>query len=218
MGGAAHNVMLIGAGGHGRVVLDIVRQAGVHRPVGFIDADPAKAGTQILGMPVLGPVNLMTRLRKLHNVTAAIVAIGDNRTRMRYAQLVLEEGLELVSAIHPSAIVSPTASIGRNVVVGPGAVINTEARIGDSVIVNSSAVVEHECRIEAGVHLCPGSLLAGRVHLESGAFVGMGAKVLPCLRIGAFATVGAGAVVREDVPEGTTAVGVPARLLRRGEE
>jgi acetyltransferase-like isoleucine patch superfamily enzyme len=88
------------------------------------------------------------------------------------------------------------------------------ANVADSVILNTSCVVDHECEIEAGVHICPGALLAGRVRVGAGAFVGLGAKVLPCLTIGARAIVGAGTVVLKDVPSDSTAVGVPARILR----
>ncbi|MCY2953712.1 MAG: acetyltransferase [Planctomycetota bacterium] len=207
------NVVIIGAGGHGRVVLDILRLAGHHTPVGFIDADASLANTTVAGLPVLGPVNLLDKLRR-QDVRGAVVAIGDNRIRSSYAELVGQCGLELVNAIHLSAVISSTVQLGRNTVIAAGAVVGTDARIADSVIINTSAVVDHECRIGSAVHICPGVLLAGRVVVEDGAFVGLGAKVLPCLRIGLHAIVGAGAVVLEDVPAAATVVGVPARVIK----
>lgn len=204
------DTVIIGAGGHGRVVLDIIRAAGQHRVVGFLDADPGLVGTEIHGVPVLGPVNLLMRLRQ-QGVRGAIVAIGDGRSRVAYANEIRSAGLETFTAIHPSAVVSPRATIGTNVVVCAGAVVCTDATIADSVIVNTSAVVDHECTIGEGAFVAPGALLAGRVTVGPLAFVGLGAKVIQCRAIGAGATVGAGAVVVRDVPENTTVIGVPAR-------
>src|SRR4051794_11294296 len=174
------DVVIVGAGGHGKVVLDILCAAGKVRPVGFVDADPALAGTEVAGLPVFGAVNSLGKLRQ-QKVKGAVVAIGDNRTRLGYAATVLEYGLELVSAIHPAAVVSPRAVVGRNVVVAAGAVVGTDARLGDSVIINTSGVVDHECEVGEGSHVCPGALLAGRVRVGKRAFIGMGAKVIQCL-------------------------------------
>ena len=209
------DVVILGAGGHGKVVLDILRAAGRHNPVGFLDADRTLAGTTVAGLPVLGPVNLLPKLRQQHRTgLGAVVAIGDGRTRRSYAALVAEHGLELVNAIHPAAVVSPTAALGRNVVVAAGAVVCVDARVGDSVIVNTAAVVDHECEVGDGAHVGPGALLAGRVRVGAGAFVGLGAKVIQCLTVGEEAVVGAGAVVIADVPDHATVVGVPARVIK----
>ncbi|MGN6726503.1 MAG: acetyltransferase [Tepidisphaeraceae bacterium] len=207
------DVILVGAGGHGKVVLDILQAMGKHRVVGFLDADPQLHGTQVAGVPVLGGINQLLKLRQ-QKVRAAVISIGDNRVRHQYAAEAASAGLDLINAIHPGAIVSKSARIGKNVVVAAGAVICTEASIDDSTIVNTAAVVDHECRIGRAVHVAPGALLAGRVQVEEFAFIGMGAKIIQCLTIGAHATVGAGAVVRTDVAEKTTVVGVPARKIR----
>jgi UDP-perosamine 4-acetyltransferase len=207
-------VIIIGAGGHGKVVLDILRTAGECEPIGFIDADTQLAGSKVGGLRVLGPTNVLPKLRQQRNVSHAIVAIGDNRTRLRYLGALEQEGFEPVSAIHPAAFVSPTAKLGRNIVVGPNASIVTEARIGDGCIVNTGAIVEHECELAEAVHLAPGACLAGRVRVGACAFIGIGAQVIQCLAVGEGATVGAGAVVIADVPDGATAVGVPAKIVK----
>ena len=209
----SREVLIVGAGGHGAVVLEILRAAGTYQPMGFIDADPAQAGKLIDGVPVLGPMNLLPKLKQ--KVRLAIVAIGDNRARRTYAAKLAHEGFELVNAIHPTAHVSPSATIGRNIVMAAGAIISTAARVADSVLINTAAVIDHECEVGAGVHLCPGAKLAGRVRVGAGAFIGMGACVIQCLSVGEESVIGAGAVVVRDVDAHDTVVGVPARSTRR---
>src|SRR5215211_794257 len=121
------DVLILGAGGHGKVVLDILRAAGEHRPVGFIDADRSLTGTSVGGLTVLGPPNLLPKLRT--KAKGAIVAIGDNHTRRSYAAMVREHGFELINAIHPAAVVSASAKVGRNVVICAGACVCVEATL-----------------------------------------------------------------------------------------
>ena len=207
------NVVILGAGGHGRVVLDAMVRQGAVTPVGFIDADTSRVGTEVAGLPVLGPVNLLAKLRR-EGVGGAIVAIGDNRVRRSYADLVREAGLELITVVHPHSSVSPSADVGRNVLVAAGAIVGPDAKVLDGAIINTSAVVDHDCVVGVASHVAPGVLLAGRVHVGDQAFLGLGAKVLPCMKVGDHATVGAGAVVIEDVPAHATVVGVPARIVK----
>jgi UDP-perosamine 4-acetyltransferase len=206
-------VVIIGAGGHGKVVLDILRAAGKYVPAGFVDADTTLAGMKVGGLPVFGPGNVLPKIRQ-QKIRHAIVAIGDNRTRQRYAALLREQGFELINAIHPPASVSAAAALGENVVIAAQATVCTEARLADCVIVNTSAVVDHECDVAEAVHVCPGAHLAGRVRVGAAAFIGLGANVIQCMTIGEHAVVGAGAVVIEDVPAYATAVGVPARVIK----
>jgi UDP-perosamine 4-acetyltransferase len=207
------NLVIIGAGGHGKVALEILRAAR-HRIIGFLDADESLAGQTVAGVKVLGGINQLGQLRR-QRVAAAFVAIGDNRARLRCMRAVGDAGMKLTNAIHPTATVSGSATIGENVLIAAGAIVCTEARIGDGAILNTAAVVDHECLIDPGVHLCPAAALAGRVRVREGAFIGLGARVIQCLTIGEWSTVGAGAVVRQDVPPGQTVVGVPARTLVR---
>lgn len=207
------DVVILGAGGHGKVVLDILRAQRQHHVVGFLDADPSLAGTKVGGVEVLGAVNLLGRLRQ-QRVRGAIVAIGDNRTRRRYADEILACGLELISAVHPSAVVASGATLDAGVVVAAGAVVGVDSKVGRDAIINTGALVDHECIIGAAAHICPGVALAGRVEVGAEAFVGIGSRVIQCVKIGAGALVAAGAVVIRDVPEGTRVAGVPARPMR----
>ena len=209
------DVVIIGAGGHGKVVLDIIAAEGKYRPVGFVDNNPSLLDSYVCALPVLGPINALPRLKR-QRIRHAIVAIGDNRQRLRQLPEIEAVGFELVNAIHPTAFVSPRATIGRGVVVAPRASVVVDARIGDLAIVNTAAVVDHECDVGEGAHVCPGAILAGRVRIGRGAFIGIGAQVIQCRSVGEFAVVGAGAAVIHDVPDGATAVGVPARLVKSG--
>jgi UDP-perosamine 4-acetyltransferase len=207
------DVVLIGAGGHGRVVLDILRTAGVYRPVGFLDADPQLTGKKVDGLPVLGQPNMLPKL-KAQKMKGVIVSIGDNHPRQQYFRKISEQGFEMINAIHPSSQISSTAKLGRNIVVAAGAVISTDAHIGDSGIINTSAVIDHECRLGDAVHVCPSATLAGRVTIGDETFIGMGCNIIQCLKIGSQAVIGAGAVILQDVPDGATVVGVPGRVIR----
>jgi UDP-perosamine 4-acetyltransferase len=207
------DVVIIGAGGHGRVVLDILTAAGGHSVIGFLDADPSLRGSTVGGVSVLGSVNLLSKLWQ-QKVRHGIVAIGDNRTRRRYGDLLRQQGFDLINAVHPSAVVSASAQVGKNVVIAAQAAVCAEARIDDFAIINTGAIVDHECHVGAGAHITPGVRLAGRVQVGEEAFVGIGANVIQCLSIGRAAIVGAGAAVIRDVPDGATAVGVPARVIR----
>jgi sugar O-acyltransferase (sialic acid O-acetyltransferase NeuD family) len=206
--------IIIGAGGHGKVVLDILQAGDQYRPVGFVDADPKLARTYVGGLPVFGAVHLLHRLVNQHKIGAVMIAIGDNRARSSYAKTMDDLKLPLINAVHPSAVISSTALMGRNVMVAANAVICAEAKIGDFCIVNTAATVDHECEIGSAVHICPGAHLAGRVSVEADAFIGLGANIVQCLKIGTGAIVGAGAVVLTDVPAHATAVGVPARIIK----
>jgi UDP-perosamine 4-acetyltransferase len=206
------DIVIVGAGGHGKVVLDALLCQGRDRAIGFLDADPATHGKTVCGLDVIGGPNALGRLHK-SGVRGVIVAIGNNRVRQQYAAEAIAGGFELVTVIHPRATIARSAAIGRGVFIAAGVVVCADAKLADNVIVNTSAVVDHECDIAAASHVAPAAVLTGRVRIGERAFVGARACVLPCLSVGADAVVGAGAVVRHDVPDGATAVGVPARLL-----
>lgn len=215
---AAHPLprcIIIGCGGHGRVVLDVLRQAQSCEVVGFVDSNRECLGRRVDGLQVLGHPDDLPELKIRLNLHGGIVAVGDNGVRREFAQRLTELGYALISAIHPSANIAANASLGRNVVVAAGALVCAHCQIGDSVILNTGCIVDHESLIGTATHICPGARIAGRVVVEAGAFVGIGATVIQSLRVGYEAIVGAGAVVIEDVAPMSTVVGVPAREIKR---
>jgi acetyltransferase EpsM len=211
---ASKRTVILGAGGHGRVVLDILLQSPQHEVVGFLDNNRSIHGRRVDGFPVLGAAADLQRLAGEHGVERAIVAIGDNGVRRSFARQVSAAGIELTTAIHPSATLAHNVTIGRNVVVAAGVVVCAHCQIGDSVILNTGCIIDHQTMIGDGSHICPGVRLAGRVKVESGAFVGIGATVIPQVTLGCECIIGAGSVVIDDVPALGTVVGVPARPIK----
>lgn len=206
--------VVVGAGGHGRVVLDILINQDRHEVLGFIDSNSNLAGRRVDGRRVLGDLAALPRIRDRMGVEGAVVAIGDNGVRRDFADQIDRLGLTLVNAVHPSANLARNVTLGSNVVIAAGALVCAHCQIGDSVILNTGCIVDHESMIGTATHVCPGARLAGGVTIESGAFVGIGATVIQNIRIGYEAVVGAGAVVIADVNPLSTVVGVPAQEIK----
>lgn len=205
----------IGAGGHAKVVIEILRSASQHEIVGLVDKAGEHGNRSVLGVPVLGDDSVLSELRA-QGIAGAFIGMGsiaDTRARRELYQQTVALGFTVVPAIHARAYVSPSARIGDGITLMAGAMVGADACLGENVIVNSGAVVEHDCVIGDHVHIAPGALLSGGARVDEGAHVGIGAVVLQQRRIGAEAVVGAGAVVITDVPAQTTVIGVPARQL-----
>ncbi len=207
-------IVIVGAGGHGRVVLDILRNNHQFDIAGFIDSNSALHGQTMDGIEILGDLSLIAKFPEL-GIGGSIVAIGDNRIRQAYAQTLEKAGVSLVSAIHPAASIAGNANIGKNVVIAAGANVCAHVTIEDSVILNTGCIIDHESTIHKSAHICPGVRIAGHVKIKQAAFVGIGATIIQGITIGESAVVGAGAVVLEDVNPYSTVVGVPARVVKK---
>lgn len=203
-------IVLLGAGGHARVVLDAARTMADVEVVGLLDPN---AKGSLDGLPILGTDDLLPSLRD-RGVTHAVVSVGSVKPsdlRLQLFERILAAGLATVAIVHRAAVVSPFATVGEGTVVFAGAIVNPGAVIGRNCIVNTGAVIEHDCKVEDHAHISPAAALGGAAFVGRGAHVGIGATVLQGRRVGARALVGGGAVVVSDVPEGATVVGIPAR-------
>jgi sugar O-acyltransferase (sialic acid O-acetyltransferase NeuD family) len=209
-------VLIVGAGGHGQVVADIllarVKSGDLDvQPIGFLDDDPALLARTFLGLPVLGRIAQASSIP--HD--AVVVAIGDNLTRQTISLQLESQGKRFAAAVHPSAVVGSDVEIGAGTMVCAGAVVNPGARVGRGVILNTACSVDHHNYVGDYAHIAPGARLGGDVCIGQGALIGLGAGVLPGRQVGTWATVGAGAIVTRDVPDRTTVVGAPARAITR---
>src|ERR1039458_952909 len=205
-----NNMLLIwGAGGHGKVVLDVARSTGRFERIVFMDDDSARAGLPFCDYPLVGGPEQLHRFAG----SAFVIAIGDNRTRSRCYSRALENGLLPTALVHAATVIAPSASIGPGTVIMPGVIVNAGAVIGENCIVNTGAIIEHDCRIEVHVHISPRVVLGGGVSVGPLAHVGIGAVVLPGATVGEQSVVGAGAVLLREAPARCTVVGVPARAL-----
>lgn len=203
----SHAIVVVGAGGHGKVVCDALLSAG-HEVAGFCD-DGKPKGTRVLGLPVLGDTAWLVA-----NPARVALAIGDNARRSAVADRLEAAGCTLVTAVHAAATIAPSATIAPGTVVMARAVVNPDAVIGRGAIINTGAVVEHDCVVGAFAHLSPTAALGGAARVGTLSHLGIGAVVLPLVAVGDRTIVGAGAVVNRSTPNDVVLRGVPARVAR----
>ena len=206
------HIVLIGGGGHSKVVLDAAICAGVEIH-GFVDDDADAPILRMRGCPVcVGVFGDVTSHTGCRAGCRAMLAIGDLGLRARLIERLGD--VDFASAIvHPSAVVAGGASIALGVFVGPGAIVNVGAKICSHGIVNSGAIVEHDVRVGINAHVGPRAVLGGGVVVGDHTLIGIGATVLPGVKIGSGVVVGGGCVVVEDVEDGVVVVGVPGRVV-----
>jgi sugar O-acyltransferase (sialic acid O-acetyltransferase NeuD family) len=209
-------VVIIGAGGHGRETAEILEnqyEAGSGlRPLGFVDDNKELHGKKVGNLPVLGSWKWFDGTDRTE--VAVLCAVGSPKICKLFAERAKGLGLELVSAISPHAIISPKASLGKGVTIFPNVVINTGAGIDDCCILNVSVTVSHDTVVGRYSNINPGTNLAGNVTVGEGSYIGMGAKVIQGIKIGKWTVIGAGSVVIQNIPDGVTAVGVPAKVIK----
>lgn len=196
------SVIIIGAGGHGKVVADIAQLSGL-KVVGF--ADDVVTGEPLPDLPVL------YRIADIPDGSTIILGIGDNQARRRIAESLAPRVL-FATIIHHTCTVSKYATIGEGSVLMPGAVVKAVTTIGNHVILNTNCAIGHDCVIGNYVHVGPGANVSGNVQIGDGVLIGVGSCIIPGVRIGAGSIIGAGSVVVHDVPDGVTAYGVPATV------
>ncbi len=206
-------VIIIGAGGHARVLLDTLLLTDT-KVIGFLDNDISLTGERFCGIPVLGTDDDLARYCPDEvDLVNGIGSIGVAAIRKAVFHKLKEKGYFFRQAIHPSAVISPRAYLGEGVQVMAGAVVNIGSRIEDNAIVNTKVSIDHDCYIGKHVHIAPGCTLSGGVSVGDGTLIGTGSSVIQGITIGNNTLIGAGSLVIRDIPSKVKAFGAPAHIL-----
>lgn len=201
-------LLIIGAGGHGRVIADIAVKMNRWQQIAFLDDDETYRYS--LGFEVIGPSSKVLNLVGAYDI---FIAIGNNETREKLHKVLKAAGVTMPTLIHPNTTIGMQVKIGEGTVVMAGAVINCGSRIGAGCIVNTAATVDHDGKIADYVHISPGAHIAGTVTIGKGTWIGVGAIVKNNVEITERTIIGAGAVVIRNIMEAATYVGVPVRRV-----
>ncbi|MEN8241872.1 MAG: acetyltransferase [Chloroflexota bacterium] len=208
-------IVILGAGGHAREVLDVVEAINAEKPslqmLGFI-VEPGyqKPGTWINDLPVLGHFDW---LEENQYQVKVVCGVGFSAPRYRVVQKAEQLGVEFVNLIHPTALLTRWVTLGSGVIITAGCILTNQITIGNHVHLNRRSNISHDNLLEDFVTVSPGANLSGNVTLKQGSFIGTGASIIEGKTVGAWSRIGAGAAVIEDIPDNVTAVGVPAEVV-----
>lgn len=203
------NLIIVGASGHGKVIVDIAKKMNKWQSILFLDDN--EFITQLMGFKVIGKTNDAF----LHKDEADFfVAIGNNTIREKMQEKLENYSLSVVSLIHPDAIIGADVEIGKGTAIMAGVIINSSSKIGKGCIINTASTLDHDNVIEDYVHVSPGAHLAGTVNVGKGSWIGVASVVSNNVNICDKCQLGAGTVVIKDINESGTYVGVPSRRIR----
>jgi len=208
-----HKVVIYGAGGHAKAIIDIIEKQATFEIVGLID-DKKPVQETVLGYKVLGTHEILGALRS-QGIHLGFVAIGDNEVRAAKTELLVAAGFRMISPIHPFSSIGRDANIGHGSCVFHGVVIDPCTHIGKGVIVNKKALVGHDSRIDNFVHMAPGVNCGANVKIGKKTFVGIGATIISGISIGSHTIIGAGSVVVRNVEADVTVLGLPAKIVKK---
>ena len=210
------NIVLIGGGQHCGVVLYNIREQGLYCPVGVLEGDCSKIGQVVHGLTVLGGYDpeSLKRIENEYNTKKFIISFGSMKYRKKVFEYMVKQGWEPVNVIHPNAVVSPDAKIGKGVLIECGCLITPGPVIGDNVVVNTGSQVNHDNIVEDHVYIASGVILSGGVTIGANTLLDDGVIVTLGRKVGENCLIGAGAVVTKDIEAGVVCYGNPARVIR----
>jgi len=199
-------LLILGAGGHGKVVSEIAQLMKQWEEIAFLD--DREDISEVLGIPIVGKLADLSALRSEYEY--AFVAIGSNTARLKWTEKLSHHDFKIPTLIHPSSTVSAKSFIEEGTVIMAGAVINPDTKIGRSCIINTASTIDHDCILQEGVHTSPGVHLGGTVKVGKRTWICIGATIINNINIGCDSVIAAGAVVTKDVPSNVLVAGVPA--------
>jgi sugar O-acyltransferase (sialic acid O-acetyltransferase NeuD family) len=208
-------IVIIGASGHAKVIIDLVEKEGRYAIAGLLDMS-RKPGDTVLGYPILGPEESLLDWQEPLGIVGGIIAIGDNWIRKKVVDKMrkLQANFRFVTAIHPDASIGKEASFGEGTVVMAGAVVNPASKIGNFCILNTRCSLDHDSAMGDFASLAPGVTAGGNVSIGAYSAISLGANIIHGVSIGSHSVIGAGATVLQDMPDYTVAYGVPAVVVR----
>lgn len=204
-------ILIIGHGGHSKVVKDIILSNEGYEIVGYLD--DLYTDKTIIDNLYFGAIKDAWEIINNFNDIKLVIAIGNNKVRKRISGI-LNQPIEMYATlIHKTAIISPYAHVGNGTVIMPNVVVNADTNIGNHTIINTGSIIEHDNIIDDFVHISPHATLSGSIIIEEGAHIGVSATMIPGVKIGKWSIVGAGSVVINDFPSNCTAAGIPAKVI-----
>ncbi len=211
---AKKKIVLIGGGGHCKVVISILKKLDNFEIAGIVDN--YKAGSLISGIKVIGADDDLKNIYKscIHNTLVTVGSIKDNTKRYKLFNMAREIGYKFPVIISSKAIVDKSVKIDEGTVIMPGSIINIDSSIGKNCIINTGAIIEHDCKIRDHCHIAPGVHISGGVEINNLSFIGVGVTIIQGIKIGKNVTIGAGSVVIKDIPDNVIAVGTPAKIIK----
>jgi len=211
---AKKKVVLIGGGGHCKVVISILKKLDNFEIAGIIDN--YKADSFINEIKIIGTDDDLKDIYKsgIHNALITVGSTKDNAKRYRLFNMAKEIGYKFPVIISPEAIIDKSVKIDEGTVVMPGSIINIDSSIGKNCIINTSSIIEHDCKIGNHCHVAPGVHISGEANIGELSFLGIGATIIQGIKIGKNVTIGAGSVVIKDISDNVIAVGNPAKIIK----
>ena len=208
------NLVLIGAGSHAKVLLEIIKEKDDLNLIGFTDKIDTK---KKYGYPIIGTDDVLDNIYSEKKAQFAFIGVGgtgSNKLREDLFSMAKEIGFKFINLIHKSSYYGNDISIGKGNLLNVNTVINPGVKIGNNNIINTGSIIEHDCIIRDHIHIAPGSVLSGGVKVNNLAHIGTGATVIENINIGKNTLIGAGSVVIDDIPDNAVAVGNPAKVIR----
>jgi sugar O-acyltransferase (sialic acid O-acetyltransferase NeuD family) len=205
-------LLILGAGGHGKVVADIAIESGRWNSISFLD--DKEDLRKVMGFPVIGRLEDYKSLKEKFEFV--FVAIGNNGLRLDWLNRLISENFKIPIIIHRFSSISKDVEIENGSVIMPGVIVNTDTRIGKGCILNTGCSIDHDCVLGDGVHISPGVNIGGTVTIGPKSWLGIGSSISNNIFIGQKSIIAAGAVVTKDIPENVTVAGIPARIINNG--